>query len=357
MSFTDIKRREIKQYLLRKIDEDDPDLIAKTADAFGISGTSVKRYIVSESEAGHIRFDKRTKCRYALCFQKKSFSFSLNDSGLKEDTIVYNNLLCLLPVNDNGKHIWSYTLCEIINNAIEHSRGSSLKVIVETCHLYSRVLIVDDGIGIFKNIRDGLKRSGYQKPTYDDAITELFKGKFTTFPERHSGEGIFFTRHMLDRFSIISDGCAIKVGYPGDPTVTRSHLLSYAMKLSNKGTIVIMQLENGTKRAIKDIMDKYSTVDEGFIRTEIPILEACQGNEPVARSQARRICMRLDSFKEAVLDFNEVEMMGQGFADEIFRVFHNAHPEVVLTPINMNAFVNKMYLYTIHNKVMTYPES
>ena len=45
MSFTDLKRREIKNYLLRKIDEDVPALTSKVADAFGISATSVKRYL------------------------------------------------------------------------------------------------------------------------------------------------------------------------------------------------------------------------------------------------------------------------------------------------------------------------
>ena len=45
--------------------------------------------------------------------------------------------------------------------------------------------------------------------------------------------------------------------------------------------------------------------------------------------------------------------MGQGFADEMFRVFHNEHPEIILTPTNMTADVNNMYLCTIHNKVMS----
>lgn len=40
----------------------------------------------------------------------------------------------------------------------------------------------------------------------------------------------------------------------------------------------------------------------------------------VARSQARRICNRLEEFKEVILDFQDVEYMGQGFADEVFKV-------------------------------------
>ena len=351
MSFTDTKRSEIKKYLLRKIDEDDSDLVTKTADAFGTSATSIKRYLVSEAKSGHIKPDNSKECGFSLNFEKKAFSYSLAESRISEDRIFFHDLSDIIPANDNGMRIWSYSLCEIINNAIEHSKGSDIRIIVETCFLYSRITISDNGIGIFKNIINHLSQYGYQNPTYDDAITELFKGKFTSSPMHHSGEGIFFTRHLLDRFSIVSDGCMLKIGYAGDPAVIRSHLIAYAMKISKKGTLVNMQLENNTSKNIKSIMDQYATAEEGFIRTELPVLEACQGNEPVARSQARRICMRLDSFKEAILDFDNVTFMGQGFADEIFRVFHNSHPEVIITPVNMSADVKKMYLYTINNKV------
>jgi hypothetical protein len=44
----------------------------------------------------------------------------------------------------------------------------------------------------------------------------------------------------------------------------------------------------------------------------------------------------LDEFREVVLDFERVTGIGQGFADEIFRVFANAHPETKLVPVNMN---------------------
>lgn len=74
----------------------------------------------------------------------------------------------------------------------------------------------------------------------------------------------------------------------------------------------------------------------------IPIKDACLTGEPVARSQARRICNRLDDFKEVIMDFNSVEFMGQGFADEIFRVYASDHPQVTLCPINMIPDVERM---------------
>ena len=63
----------------------------------------------------------------------------------------------------------------------------------------------------------------------------------------------------------------------------------------------------------------YTDIENGFIKTYIPVKEACITGEPVARSQARRICNRLDEFKEVILDFEKIEFIGQGFADEICR--------------------------------------
>jgi hypothetical protein len=49
-----------------------------------------------------------------------------------------------------------------------------------------------------------------------------------------------------------------------------------------------------------------------------------EGESLMSRSQARRLMNRFDRFSEVVLDFTGVNFIGQGFADEIFRVFANA---------------------------------
>lgn len=351
MSFTDLKRKEIKNYLLRKIDEDDAALTSKVADAFGISTTSVKRYLDAELSEHHICRDTERECSYGLESEKKSFLYDIDKLSENEDVLVYEDILPILNVNENAGRIWRYTLPEIFNNAIEHSRGHKVKVNAELNYLYSRICITDDGIGIFRNIIEMMKKQGYANPQYPDAVMELYKGKFTSMPERHTGEGIFFTMRLLDKLAIVSDGTLLRSGYSEEASYIRTHLLSYAMKLSGKGTVVIMQIENETKRNASEIFSTYADVDEGFVVTRIPVFEACLDRDPVARSQARRMCARLDSFKEAVLDFDKVEIMGQGFADEVFRVYAKSHPTVTLKPINMNADVQRMYMYTINNKV------
>ena len=106
--------------------------------------------------------------------------------------------------------------------------------------------------------------------------------------------------------------------------------------------MVMMTLENETEREAGKVFDAYIDSEEGFIRTQIPVKEACITGEPVARSQARRICHRLDSFREVILDFSGVTIMGQGFADELFRVYASEHPQVLLRPINMLPQVERM---------------
>ena len=37
-----------------------------------------------------------------------------------------------------------------------------------------------------------------------------------------------------------------------------------------------------------------------------------------------------------IFDFKEVESIGKAFADEVFRVFANEHPNIELIPFNAN---------------------
>ena len=54
-----------------------------------------------------------------------------------------------------------------------------------------------------------------------------------------------------------------------------------------------------------------------------------EGN-PVTRSEAKRLMQCAAQFRCVLLDFAEVGSIGQAFADEIFRVFANAHSDVEL---------------------------
>lgn len=187
-----------------------------------------------------------------------------------------------------------------------------------------------------------MKKNAWENPSKEDALVELMKGKITRDSMNHSGEGIFFTSKMVDSFSLLSDDLILKMGCDQEIEVQKSHLLKYYTALNGIGTIVGLRLENETNRKSMEVFNMYTDVDEGFVKTSILVKEACVKGEPVARSQARRICTRLEEFKEVILDFSGVEFMGQGFSDELFRIFARENPSVILRPIHMNAGVYRM---------------
>lgn len=62
----------------------------------------------------------------------------------------------------------------------------------------------------------------------------------------------------------------------------------------------------------------------------------------ITRSEANRLMQRVERFRTVVLDFAGIAGIGQAFADEVFRVFANAHPGVELVPLHAVPQVQQM---------------
>ena len=88
-----------------------------------------------------------------------------------------------------------------------------------------------------------------------------------------------------------------------------------------------------------------------FTKTEIPIKSICEFGYPVSRSQAKRLCNRFEKFSEVILDFAEVDEIGQSFAHEIFVVFQKRHPDIRLVDKNANVDVKKMINHALTTNV------
>ena len=80
-----------------------------------------------------------------------------------------------------------------------------------------------------------------------------------------------------------------------------------------------------------------------FSKTEVIIeLAREHGQRLISRSQAKRVVANLDKFKQTTFDFKGVTIVGQGFVDQLFRVFQQQYPEIILNYINANDDVNFM---------------
>ena len=97
------------------------------------------------------------------------------------------------------------------------------------------------------------------------------------------------------------------------------------------------------------VFKQFTTGDDfGFTKTVVPVRLAQYGDDNlVSRSQAKRLIVRFEKFRTVVLDFKSVAMIGQAFADEVFRVFPLAHPEVELMSLNANKEVSQMIAHVL----------
>ena len=55
----------------------------------------------------------------------------------------------------------------------------------------------------------------------------------------------------------------------------------------------------------------------------------------ISRSEAKRLLRGLERFEEIVIDFSGVEEVGQGFLDEVVRVWPSQHAESKVIPVGM----------------------
>lgn len=339
MSFQEEKRNSIKRYLLEKIRNEDIEYNIKTIENFGVSITTVRQYIKELLEQGILEENIEKRCGYQLAAQEYCFSYNTSDY-LNEDKIYRSDIWPVIEkLSTNAKDIWMYAFTEMMNNAIEHAKAKNIRCRVIQDALYTEISIADDGIGIFKNIQNYLERECGYPADVEDAILELHKGKFTTQREEHSGEGIFFVSKVIRKFAIWSQAHVFVSGRYSEEELIQSHLIAYYTKLSSIGTMVVMKLENDTDQTLKKVFNTFAPIEKGFVKTIIPLKQVCPYGEPIARSQARRIVYRLEQFKQVEIDCRDIEFMGQGFADEVFRVFQNKYPKVKLEVTNANETV------------------
>jgi anti-sigma regulatory factor (Ser/Thr protein kinase) len=262
---------------------------------------------------------------------------------LAEDAVWDEVKKSLPSLGENLRHIVAYGVNEMVNNAIDHSRATWIGVQVTQENGTLGIRVTDNGVGIFRNIREGL---GLDDERH--AIFELTKGKVTTDPSRHTGEGIFFTSRMFDSFFIVSHELSLMSGSneswsEGKASDVEDRLFEEPGD-DFEGTGILMKIALASTRTTAEVFSRFIDDEIGFSRTRIFVqlgADAADGHL-VSRSQARRIMARADLFKEVVLDFGNVKSVTPAFADEIFRVFQKEHPAITISALNANESVAAM---------------
>lgn len=241
----------------------------------------------------------------------------------------------ILNLPENVRSIFTFAFSEIFNNAIEHSGSKNISIEVAERNKKISFIVSDSGVGVFRNI---MKKRGLHSEI--EAIQDLLKGKTTTMPKSHSGEGIFFTSKSADLFILDSFGYQMIVNTKTEGvSIKNVHIIK-------RGTRVIFEIGTDSERHLDQVFKKYTNLtdesDYGFDKTEIRVKLYTMGGVHISRSQARRILSGLEKFKIILFDFDKVPIIGQAFADEVYRVFQHKYPVIKIEEENMSEGVKFM---------------
>ena len=273
---------------------------------------------------------------YAVSDNKTALEENLNLKGLSENDIwekVRKTTDFLSSLSENAENILYFGFTEMLNNAIDHSRSGVgyVKIWLEDKKL--KFIVKDNGIGVFKNVM--VKQNLSSEP---DAARELIKGKLTTQPLFHSGEGIFWTSKVSDNFSLTSYSYKL---------ILDNSLEDYSIEKIESpliGTEVYFEISKDTTKSLQKLFRDFSFDHEKLTldTTVIPVKLFEEGDIWISRSQAKKVLVGLNRYRKIIFDFSGINVIGQAFADEIFRVFNIAHPEIELEAINMSESVALM---------------
>jgi len=338
MSRVRSRGEEIRRFILQNVGSNPSNISKLTMDRFGITRQAVNAHLHRLVVQGALKEQGKTRGRvYELAPILQWKQVYTIAEGAAEDVVWRSDVAPVLgALPENVSDIWAYGFTEMFNNAREHSGGTTILVSMTKTAVTSEMLILDDGVGIFRKIQSALNLLDERH-----AIFELSKGKLTTDPARHTGEGIFFTSRAFDGFDILSGGVlwSHQFGEDEDWLLERQNPTS--------GTAVFLKLDNHTSRSLKKVFDQFTASDDdlAFNKTIVPVQLAQYGNDKlISRSQAKRVLARVDLFKRVILDFKDVPTIGQAFADEVFRVFPSEHPEIELVSIHASSEVRRMIL-------------
>ena len=286
-----------------------------SADIFKTGSTRAARYFPRKAAI----VNRRVKRALGLA--------DADESAVYEDIAI---TLTLSELRSNVESIVHYAFTEMLNNAIDHSMSDQCMIDVRLDATKLSFTVRDGGIGVFHSIADK-----FGLVDEHAAMIELIKGKTTTQPEAHSGEGIFFVSRAADRFLLRSHRVQIEWDhYRDDVFVSEPRFL--------KGTLVQFEIRKDSRTRLENVFAEFAPEKYDFQFEKTRVLVKLLKRDYVSRSEAKRLLHNLDKFSEIELDMRQVVSVGQGFADEIFRVFVRAHPEIEIQTTNANKAIDAM---------------
>lgn len=271
-----------------------------------------------------------------LTYKKKFLSCDLEEDAVFRDIALHLKLT--QAASPAAASIAQYAFTEMLNNAIDHSGSEKCLVEAMLDEFTFQFRVRDYGIGIFYSVYDKFGLADEYA-----AVGEILKGKTTTMKERHSGEGIFFTSKSADEMYFWSHKTKLIFDNMKQDVFIES-------KKNIRGTEVFFRINRRSRKKLENIFSTFAPEEFDFRFEKTRANVKLYQQDLVSRSEARRLLHGLDKFKKIILDFKGVKTIGQGFADEIFRVFVMNNPHISFEVVNLLPSLRPIVDHVVDNK-------
>jgi hypothetical protein len=258
----------------------------------------------------------------------------------------------LSDLKPNVIELFNYGFTQGVNNVLQHAGAAQVLVEVHSAANKRRLMVGDDGRGIFEALCAQFKLPGVY-----EACAKLAKAEFP-------GDGLFFAARVFDEFTLHS-GHLLLARIIGDNWTLSEH------DVYQPGTKVIMGIHPRTPRTLQEVFDQYAEGRkvQGRVRINVEVRRAANTAEGVqyehsraggklqkttgenleSAEQAATLLAPLGAFNEIFLDFTGVSRAGEEFAKQL-AAFQSQHPAITLSWGNANTDVEAT-LNTYHEEI------
>ena len=321
---------QIKKFILDNLTLHQRDIIQTAIQRFGVSRQAVLKHMHTLIAEKQVVAYGKTRDRFYELRPQVNFSKTIDiDTDFSPEAILKKQILPHFSYLSTNLHeICEFSIEAILNNIVDHADATKLYYKLYLTHKDVHIIISDNGRGLFRHIQSLLKLENTQV-----AAVEVAKGHVTTDPGYHSGDELNTVIHLFDKVTIDASGKSLSfINKTQDWTINHS--------TQQQGTRIHLEIETGSQRTCQEIFKKLFNGNHQSVRIPINLLRV-PGSELVnSRAQAQSVLRNISDLKKIEFDFNNIDLIGPAFADELVRKTKAKNQVADIKWINSNKTVD-----------------
>ena len=321
---------KIKNFILNNLTKHEKNIVQVAISKFGVSRQAVHRHMTSLIDQKKIIAHGYTKGRYYKLIPVVNFNKTIDTKSAGQTHEIPRKFILphLKTLKANIFEIFEFSVGALINNIFDHAHASRIYFKIYINHEKIHFIISDNGVGIFENIRSGLNLTDIHLATL-----ELAKGKITIDPKYHTGDELNTIIHLFDSISIEANGKSlIHTNHNNDWKILKSPM--------QKGTRIHLEISPASNRTCAEVFNRIFEIEEKRISIPINLLDIADYRVINSRSQAGNVLRNIQNFKKIEFDFNQIDLIGPAFADELVRKARQKNKSADIKWINTNKTVD-----------------